>query len=117
MDKLGVYLSVSLYFVVATLIEFALVLFLKVYSEQRNKKNGSNNKLRPFCSLESIDKFVLAKRTKKASQNETGLKSKELENKKIRNVSLEASLIKIDTYASFIFFTGYILFNFIYWCL
>ena len=38
MDKLGIYLSVSLYFVVGTLVEFALVLFLKIYYEQKKSK-------------------------------------------------------------------------------
>ena len=61
MDKLGIFLSVSLYFVVATLIEFALVLLIKIYNEKSYRKRVCKNRLKPFIIHESLDEFDIEK--------------------------------------------------------
>ena len=114
MDRLGIFLSVSLYFVVGTLVEFALVLFLKIYYDQRKSKIRNMNKLNSIKSDDTLDELDFNKWKKKTSRNEN--ESKKLDEKKKRILN-EIPLIKIDTYASFVFISGYMLFNIIYWSL
>ena len=114
MDRLGIFLSVSLYFVVGTLVEFALVLFLKIYYDQRKSKIRNMNKLNSIKSDDTLDELDFNKWKKKTSRNEN--ESKKLDEKKKRILN-EIPLIKIDTYASFVFISGYLLFNVIYWSL
>ena len=114
MDKLGIYLSVSLYFVVGTLVEFALVLFLKIYYEQRKSKIRDMNQLNSIEPDDTLDELDFSKWKKKTSHNDN--ESKKLDEKK-KTIFKEIPLIKIDTYASFIFISGYLLFNVIYWSL
>lgn len=115
MDKLGVFLSVSLYFVVATLIEFALVLLIKNYNEQNYSKRecqrnqSQKNRLKPTIHR-SLDDFNIENWSKTvSSQNIMDLK------KQKKRALLALSIPKIDTYASFIFISGYMFFNLIYW--
>ena len=121
MDKLGIFLSVSLYFVVATLIEFALVLFVKIHNEQNKDKIKCEKELLPLDYTESLNDIALDKWKKKALPTGMGLaipKDKEQnksENKEEKKELLEISLFKIDKYASFIFISSYLLFNLIYW--
>ena len=114
MDKLGIYLSVSLYFVVGTLVEFALVLFLKIYYEQRKSKIRNMNPLNSIEPDDTLDELDFNKWKKKTSRNDN--ESKKLDEKKMQILN-EIPLIKIDTYASFVFISGYMLFNVIYWSL
>ena len=65
MDRLGIYLSVSLYFVVGTLVEFALVLFLKIYYEQRKSKVRDMNQLSSIESDDTLDELAFHKWKKK----------------------------------------------------
>ena len=114
MDKLGIFLSVSLYFVVATLIEFALVLLIKIYNEKSYRKRVCKNRLKPLVIHESLDQFDIEKWSRTvSSQNIMDLNKPEQDRRK--KVSLDISIPKIDTHASFIFISGYILFNIIYW--
>ena len=112
MDKLGIYLSVSLYFVVGTLVEFALVLFLKIYYEQRKSKAKSMNQLNSIEPDDTLDELDFKRWKKMTSHKNNELKKQDEKTKRILN---EIPLIKIDTYASFIFISGYLLFNIIYW--
>ena len=100
MDRLGIFLSVSLYFVVGTLVEFALVLFLKIYYEQRKNKIkiiNQSNSIEPDDTLNGLD---FEKWKKKALQNDNELKKQDQKKKRILN---EIPLIKIDTYVVEIF--------------
>lgn len=121
MDKLGIFLSVSLYFVVATLVEFALVLFVKIYNEQKKEQVRCEKQLLPLDCTESLNDIALDKWKKKALPTGMGIaipKDKEQnnsENREENKVLLEISLFKIDKYASFIFISSYLLFNLIYW--
>ena len=114
MDKLGIYLSVSLYFVVGTLVEFALVLFLKIYYEQKKSKIKNLKQLNSIEPDDTLNELDFEKWKKKTSHND--IESKKLDREK-KLICSEIPLIKIDTYASFIFISGYILFNIIYWSL
>ena len=114
MDKLGIFLSVSLYFVVATLIEFAFVLLIKIYNEKSYRKRVCKNRLQPLGFHESSDEIDIEKWSKMVStQNIMDLNKPKQDNRK--KVSLDLSIPKIDKYASFIFISGYIFFNIIYW--
>ena len=106
MDKLGIFLSVSLYFVVATLVEFALVLFVKIYNEQRKDKIRCEKELSPLGYTESLNDIALDKWKRKALPTGMGLaipKDKEQKNsgnKEENKDLLEISLFKIDKYDS-----------------
>ena len=69
------------------------------------------NSIEPDDTLDELD---FNKWKNKTSNNDKELKKLDEKKKQIVN---EIPIIKIDTYASFVFISGYMLFNFIYWSL
>ena len=108
-DKLGVYLLFSLFFVVATMLEFAIVLLLK-----RNPKIPKMSQLMTnFYAMLGMDKTSEFHRNK-------GTKIQDLEDRndnigRRKDLNALAAYILIDLIASFLFPISYLLFNIIYW--
>ena len=122
MNALGIFLLSSLVFVVAALIEFSAVLFLSnrtpKHEQLEKKKEGLKevnievaNQLRRRLKQSNVigNADVKQKMDIEASNRfDTNLKP--------RNCLLNAhSLRKIDYIAFWLFFSSYIIFNFIYW--
>ena len=122
MNALGIFLLSSLVFVVAALIEFSAVLFVS----NKTPKDEKLEKKKEGLKEVNIDVATQLRRRLKQSNviGNADVKQKmDIEasnrfdtNLKPRNCLLNAhSLRKIDYIAFWLFFSSYIIFNFIYW--
>ena len=115
MNSLGVYLLVSLFFVVSTMFEFAVVLFLQQIPEWKatakvnymRKKNKRLNKEKCKTKIKNSDNFcdqkIIASGGWKDDQDETVSRMDKI------------ATHKIDIAALLTFSVLYILFNLTYW--
>ncbi len=110
MDYLGIYLLVSLVFVVGIMVEFAIALLVHRYSEK---------KIVPDTIIDSRNQNRNKFRFKRKNQNQIGLIKKNaydnachLEQQTWRGITANT----IDIAASVLFPLAYIIFNAVYWC-
>lgn len=117
MDKLGIYLSVSLYFVVAALVEFAVVLSLTTYYQNKINRIASDvEEIADRSKSEAIETSIWSKIS--MNENETAHRiSKIKPNKTSKATLLESYHTKIDKQAPIFFSFSFLMFNFIYWCI
>ena len=122
LNDLGVYLLVSLFFVVAALIEFAFVLLVQrklnakvgdIHNKER-KKLGRKERQKSFemsltnGNAEHIPKvFELNPEKSQACDTSNG--------KQMKLVNMQLSTENIDTMACILFILFYLLFNLFYW--
>ena len=122
MNALGIFLLSSLVFVVAALIEFSAVLFLS----NKTPKDKKFEKKKEGLKQVNIDVATQLRRRLKQSNvigNIGGKEKMDIEASNRLNTNLELtnsllnahSLRKIDYIAFWLFFSSYIIFNFIYW--
>ena len=117
MNSLGVYLLVSLFFVVATMFEFAIVLLFKqipgwkAISKIENTKLAKQRKLKfnPQAKPENEDSLYNGNSSKWNDRQDEGFVdiSKQMSNFPATH--------KIDITALFLFSVIYLLFNLTYW--
>ena len=114
MNALGVYLLVSLFFVVSTMFEFAVVLLLKQIPEWKmiSKMRGKRRRKQRATSDNTY-----AKTKKDGHRNPLGLKLDQdaFEILMVDNDQTTSSTHKIDISALAVFSVLYILFNITYW--
>ena len=116
MDRLGIYLSFSLYFVVAAIFEFACVLLMKRYSEHMANDIKSKAKEEAISQFFNIGNNILNRA--KVTDDQLVNQRLFLMTKRTRRIQcFDISPTKIDIAAFFVFLVGYMLFNIAYWCL
>ena len=109
MTALGIYLLISLFFVVAGMVEFAILLFLLRRSENSSYKKGLpisfNNKL----DARNTNEYNEERRNVSYNSNSSGVA--------IKNESVDFIICarKIDFTATILFPIAYSVFNIIYW--
>ena len=111
MTAIGIYLIISLFFVVGGMVEFAILLFLLRRSENLSYRKGSCYKFTPGGSSENQLKHTEDTRN-------TSVKSHKLRPILNKNSNLSGFICyarKIDFAATLIFPSTYVLFNIIYW--
>ena len=114
MNALGVYLLVSLFFVVSTMFEFAVVLLLKQIPEWKMISKMRDKRRR---KQRATSDNTYAKTKKDGHRNPLGLKLDQdaIEILMVDNDQTTSSTHKIDIAALAIFSVLYILFNITYW--
>ena len=114
MNALGVYLLVSLFFVVSTMFEFAVVLLLKQIPEWKMISKMRDKRRR---KQRATSDNTYAKTKKDGHRNPLGLKLDQdaFEILMVDNDQTTSSTHKIDISALAVFSVLYILFNIIYW--
>ena len=114
MNALGVYLLVSLFFVVSTMFEFAVVLLLKQIPEWKMISKMRDKRRRKQRATSDNN---YAKTKKYGHRNPLGLKLDQdaFEIMMVDNDQTTSSTHKIDISALAVFSVLYILFNITYW--
>ena len=114
MNALGVYLLVSLFFVVSTMFEFAVVLLLKQIPEWKMISKMRDKRRR---KQRATSDNTYAKTNKDGHRNPLGLKLDQdaFEILMVDNDQTTSSTHKIDISALAVFSVLYILFNITYW--
>ena len=114
MNALGVYLLVSLFFVVSTMFEFAVVLLLKQIPEWKMISKMRDKRRR---KQRATSDNTYAKTKKDGHRNPLGLKLDQdaFEIMMVDNDQTTSSTHKIDISALAVFSVLYILFNITYW--
>ena len=114
MNALGVYLLVSLFFVVSTMFEFAVVLLLKQIPEWKMISKMRDKRRR---KQRATSDNTYAKTKKDGHRNPLGLKLDQdaFEILMVDNDQTTSSTHKIDISALAVFTVLYILFNITYW--
>ena len=114
MNALGVYLLVSLFFVVSTMFEFAVVLLLKQIPEWKMISKMRDKRRR---KQRATSDNTYAKTKKDGHRNPLGLKLDQdaFEILMVDNDQTTSSTHKIDISALAVFSVLYILFNITYW--
>ena len=114
MNALGVYLLVSLFFVVSTMFEFAVVLLLKQIPEWKMISKMRDKRRR---KQRATSDNTYAKTKKDGHRNPLGLKLDQdaFEILRVDNDQTTSSTHKIDISALAVFSVLYIVFNITYW--
>ena len=122
MNSLGVYLLVSLFFVVATMFEFAIVLLFKQIPEWKALENVDGMKTKKQRGLKNRQISNEAKSSNESSFCSENMTSSKWNDKQDENVLLMSQKTskypdthKIDIAALFAFSLLYLLFNLTYW--
>ena len=128
MDKLGMYLLVSLFFVVASMIEFAIALLVKRNSREQTvelEKNKNKILTQNMSLKRSLSQMRIGfpPTTDSFSKSRTGLRMNksseclELYGKRRNAKFFTSSYNILDIAASILFPIFYALFNIVYWWL
>ena len=110
-DKLGLYLLVSLFFIVATMLEFVIALLVKRRAEHR------------VSPIDKPPKRYLGIQMKRALFNSVFAPTEQLEESMEKNdcrkvehpTNINTNSNKIDFTSALLFPTAYAIFNIIYW--
>lgn len=116
MDNLGLYLLVSLFFVVGMMVEFAIALVVSrncentVFSNENDMKDGNRR-----TSQYKVDMILKGKQKRVDSVDGNGFKRPSLDRRNVQPVPRVTSTM-IDITASILFPVAYTIFNITYWC-